>query len=130
CKTGVNRLLKQYNWWPLTCLLGGVLYAFGFPSMLSYHCVIPIGPMLGGFLLFRNFNWAPLKDKFDLKRHLLYVMLFSLGYYLVGYYWIPETLRAFGNVAAPFNYLMGFIFPLFILPQYLLVPVLLKTISR
>lgn len=45
---------------------------------------------------------------------------FSFSIYLFGYYWIPYTMQEFGNIAFPLNYLVGSLFTLIALPQYLI----------
>lgn len=92
-------------------LLGGLLYASGFPMIIGHSFVI--GPILGFFL----FNYALLDEGNSLKKQIFMAMLFSFGFYLLGFYWIPYTLMEFGGLFFPFNHLLGFIFSLVIIPQ-------------
>ncbi|MCP4912276.1 MAG: apolipoprotein N-acyltransferase [Oligoflexia bacterium] len=104
-------------------LLGGMLYALGFPTKSGfYFFLLPIIGMIfllnalpisyGGMedhKLFKQSNW---------KKEIGSVLSFSLGYYLVGYYWIPYTLKEFGSIPLPFNFLLGLLFSLVIMPQH------------
>ncbi len=92
-------------------LLGGMLYASGFPMIIGHSFFA--GPILA-FLLF---NYALSNKEDSIKKHLLLAMFFSLGFYLLGFYWIPYTLMEFGGLFFPFNHLLGFVFSLVIIPQ-------------
>lgn len=91
-------------------LLGGALYASGFP-MANGHSFI-LGPLLGFILL----NIALYRFT-SLKQQLLIALLYSLGFYLFGFYWIPHLLQEFGGLTPPFNFLLGIFFSLLIIPQ-------------
>lgn len=93
-------------------LLGGVLYALGFPSFLGIHFFLL--PILGFALLFYNFD---ISDGTHWKEDLKHVLLFSCGFNLAGFYWIPYTLNEFGEIPVPLNYFLGLFFSLIILPQ-------------
>lgn len=105
--------------------LGGLLYAMGFP-MKSLPALFPFA-LLGIFCLL--FSLKPLQVK-NLKFNIGMTLLFSLGYNLLGYYWIPETLKIFGNVFFPFNYCLGLLFSLIIAPHYLLFTLLTSVIPK
>jgi apolipoprotein N-acyltransferase len=97
---------------PLICsLLGGMLYASGFPMIIGHSFFA--GPILGFFL----FNYALSNKEDSLKKQMLKATLFSFGFYLLGFYWIPYTLMEFGGLFFPLNHLLGFIFSLVIIPQ-------------
>lgn len=99
----------------LLSLIGGMLYASGFPLKIGHSFFL--GPVIGFFL----FNYAllqeRLKDGPNLKKQMLVALAFSLGFYLLGFYWIPQTLKEFGGLNFPMNQLLGIIFSLVIIPQ-------------
>lgn len=92
-------------------LLGGILYAFGFPSKFGFSCAM--APLLGFFF----FNFALYKNESKNSMHWIYAVFFSMGFYLLGFYWIPETLKEFGGIIFPYNQILGLIFSLVIIPQ-------------
>jgi apolipoprotein N-acyltransferase len=102
-------MLKKYIPY-MVSLIGGVLYASGFPMATSHSFIL--GPLLG-FLLF-NYSLARLTS---LTQQLLVALTYSLGFYLFGFYWIPHLLQEFGGLTPPFNYLLGLFFSLLIIPQ-------------
>ncbi len=95
----------------LLSLLGGMLYASGFPTILGYSFFW--GPILGFFL----FNYGLHKTEHSLKKQMLVPLAFSVGFYILGFYWIPHTLKEFGGLVFPFNHILGIIFSLVIIPQ-------------
>ncbi|MDC1175266.1 apolipoprotein N-acyltransferase [Bacteriovoracaceae bacterium] len=105
-------------------LIGGMLYALGFPTKSGFYFFL--FPILG-MILFLNaipLSYGGVQDhksfqQSNWKREGLSVLSFSLGYYIVGYYWIPYTLKEFGFIPFPFNILLGLLFSLVILPQHL-----------
>ena len=94
----------------LASLIGGSLYALGFPLHGGFSLFF--APVIGFFL----FNWSLDQDK-NLKRQLVTSVFYSLGFYLAGFYWIPFTLKEFGGLQPPFNYLLGLLFSFVIIPQ-------------
>ncbi len=76
---------------------------------------------LGLFLFLQALDlpYGSSEKNLNLKTQILSLLLFSLGYCLVGYYWIPYTLKEFGSIPIPFNTLLGAFFSLIIVPQYL-----------
>jgi apolipoprotein N-acyltransferase len=95
----------------LLSLLGGMFYASGFP--LTFGHAFFAGPVIGFFL----FNYGLFKAEHSLKKQLLVAQFFSFGFYLLGFYWIPQTLKEFGGLTFPLNHLLGLIFSLVIIPQ-------------
>lgn len=95
----------------LLSLLGGMLYASGFP--FSNGHAFFLGPTLGFFL----FNFALFQSSHHLKKQMLAALAFSFGFYFLGFYWIPYTLKEFGGLSFPINHLLGFIFSFVIIPQ-------------
>ncbi|EQC50115.1 apolipoprotein N-acyltransferase [Bacteriovorax sp. BSW11_IV] len=96
--------------------IGGLLYASAFPikGLPSF----PLGSILGLAMLFYYFslNYNETK-KISLKNEIVSFLLFSLGYNLFGYYWIPELLKVFGGLFFPVNYILGALFTLIITPH-------------
>jgi len=91
-------------------LVGGLFYALGFPLHGGFS--IFFAPIVGFFL----FNWS-LDKELSLKRQLIVSVFYSLGFYLGGFYWIPFTLKEFGGLTPPLNYLLGLLFSFVIIPQ-------------
>ena len=94
----------------LLSLIGGALYASGFPMAFGHSFFL--GPFLG-FLLFN----LSLTRVYFLRQQLLIALTYSLGFYLFGFYWIPHLLQEFGGLAPPFNFILGLVFSLLIIPQ-------------
>ena len=63
-----------------------------------------------------NVNELFLEEK-NFRKQLLIAFMFSLGFYLLGFYWIPHTLKEFGGLFFPINQLLGLLFSLVIIPQ-------------
>jgi apolipoprotein N-acyltransferase len=91
-------------------IIAGSFYATGFPMFGNYTF------LLGPVFAFCFLNWS-LEKTNSLKKQILIGILFSFGFYQTGYYWIPHLLLEFGGLAAPFNYLLGLLFSLILLPQ-------------
>ena len=94
----------------IVCLLAGMLYALGFP--LFNGSSLFIAPIIG----FALFNWA-LDQETSLKKQFVLSLAYSLGFYLLGFYWIPHTLKEFGGLFFPLNHLLGLVFSFVIIPQ-------------
>jgi len=90
--------------------IGGLFYASGFPFHSGHSFFL--GSVVGFFL----FNFALLKEN-TVKKQMLIALTFSLGFYLLGFYWIPYTLKEFGGLQFPVNHLLGLLFSLVIIPQ-------------
>ena len=90
--------------------IGGALYALAYPSFIG-----------NGFLPF-VFVALPLFLKFleesDFKKGLLILFCFNLGLNLTGYYWIPHTLREFGQLPWIISLLLGSLFSLILQPHW------------
>ncbi len=96
-------------------LLAGSFYAWGFPikGIPSFF----MAPLLSVLMLFGS--WSLFRDVFCWKSDLKKIFLFYLGAWFAGYNWIPETLRIFGEIDFPWNYALGSLSSLIILPQFL-----------
>lgn len=110
--------------------IGGALFAMGFP-MGEFRGLI-VTPIIGMVLFLLPVQLPYLKNKnpCSLKVELLALLFFSMGYCIVGYYWIPQTLKAFGNISFPFNHVLGILFSLIIAPQLLLFILLKNLVNK
>lgn len=95
----------------LISLIGGAFYASGFPLVIGHSFFA--GPLVGFFL----FNYGLFKAEHSLKKQMLVALAFSFGFYIMGFYWIPYTLKEFGGLLFPLNHLLGLLFSLVIIPQ-------------
>ncbi|MDH5581704.1 MAG: hypothetical protein OEY33_07340, partial [Bdellovibrionales bacterium] len=102
----------------LLCLFAGFIYAFGFP--LTWAPSFFLMPILGMALFMSQFHVFNQKKQYQFGKEILYFFAFSFSIYLFGYYWIPYTMEEFGNIPFPLNYLVGSLFTLIALPQYLI----------
>lgn len=107
--------------WQIKAIISGLCYTYGFPVEGVPH-FFPL-MILSLFLLFEGLgsNW---------KRNLLFVLIFSVAYCMSGYYWIPYTLNEFGEIGPPFNYLLGALFSIIIVPQFSLLAILYPRIKK
>jgi apolipoprotein N-acyltransferase len=94
----------------LTTLAGG-LYALTYPSFLGAGWL----PLL--FLALPFFLWR-LEVAPTVKSTLLHVLAYNLGLNLVGFYWIPQTLREFGHLPFGVSVLLGLLFSLILQPHW------------
>lgn len=105
--------IKKYQSGALSIICsiaGGILYALGFPLFTGQS--IFFAPLIG----FALFNWV-LDKETSLKKQLLLAMGYSFGFYAMGFYWIPHLLKEFGGLGIPFNYMLGVVFSLVLIPQ-------------
>lgn len=107
----------------IVCLLAGMLYALGFPTF--FGASVFIAPIIG----FALFNWA-LDQETSLKKQFGLSLMYSLGFYLFGFYWIPHLLNEFGGLSFPFNQILGLLFSFVIIPQVYCYVVLKKYIKH
>ncbi len=91
-------------------LLSGAILALGFP--FKGDTSIFLAPFIAFFL----FNYL-LSLTTSFRAKFLYSILFSIGFYQTGYYWIPHLLFEFGGLAFPTNYLLGLVFSIIVIPQ-------------
>ncbi len=94
----------------LTTAAGG-LYALCYPSFLGPGWL----PLL--FVALPFFLWR-LEVAATARRTLLHILAYNLGLNLVGYYWIPHTLREFGQLPYGVSLLLGLLFSLILQPHW------------
>lgn len=110
------------NKWIVTILIpliGGFFYATSFP--MTFAPSFPLGTIIGMSLLLYSIAFS--KDEMEARSvwfDLLSVISFSIGYNTLGYYWIPETLKVFGEIPFPLNWALGAFFSLIICPHLIL----------
>jgi len=112
------------NWlMALFCLIGGALYSLGFPSRSLPH--VMLFSIIGmGLLCFC------IRESHTKSKNLFYAVIFSFGYNIVGYAWIPYTLNQFGDINYPLAYLLSIFFSLFIAPHLLIFAFCFKFFSK
>jgi apolipoprotein N-acyltransferase len=122
-----NTRFKNYHPFLLS-LCGGMLYASGFPLKMGHSFFL--GSIIGFFL----FNYALFQERIkegpSLKKQMLVALTFSLGFYLFGFYWIPETLKEFGDLSFPINQILGLLFSLVIIPQVYIYTAIQRKVSH
>lgn len=94
----------------LTTVSGG-LYALCYPSFIGSGWF----PLL--FLALPFYLWR-LDVAPNLKSSLLHVLAYNLGLNLIGYYWIPQTLREFGQLPFIISIFLGLLFSLLLQPHW------------
>ena len=94
----------------LTTIAGG-LYALCYPSFMGPGWL----PLL--FVALPFFLWR-LEVAPTVKSTLLHILVFNLGLNLVGYYWIPHTLREFGQLPWIVSVILGASFSLILQPHW------------
>jgi len=110
----MSRLFIKRNMAFIFSYLGGILYALGFP--IEFMPSFFLAPMLGVTFFFSSiFKENSQKVKF------IHFLLFSLGAYSLGYYWIPYTIEEFGSINFPFNQMLGALFSLIIFPHFFIL---------
>ena len=94
----------------LTTISGG-LYALCYPSIFGDGWL----PLL--FIALPFFLWR-LDVAPTTKSTLLHILSFNLGLNLVGYYWIPHTLREFGQLPWIVSVILGALFSFILQPHW------------
>lgn len=94
----------------LITFIAGGLYALAYPSFLGAGWF----PLI--FVALPLFLWK--LEEANLKTSLLYIVGFNLGLDVVGYYWIPHTLREFGQLPFIVSVLLGAAFCLILQPHW------------
>jgi len=95
----------------ILCSLAGALLSLGFPSFLGDGWF----PLI--FIAFPIFFWRLERSK-SLSEGLLASLFFNLGFNLCGYYWIPHTMREFGQLPYPISVLLGLLFTFILQPHW------------
>src|SRR3989344_2020504 len=94
----------------LTTIAGG-LYALSYPSFIGAGWL----PLL--FVALPFFLWR-LEVAPTVKSTLLHILAYNLGLNLVGYYWIPQTLREFGQLPYFISIILGLVFSFILQPHW------------
>ena len=92
-------------------LVAGIGYALCYPSFLGS------GWLLLLFVSMPIFLWR-LESSDSVKKTILHVLCFNLGLNLAGYYWIPHTLREFGQLPYVISLILGLLFSLILQPHW------------
>lgn len=91
--------------------LAGAIYALGFPNW--FNGGIWLFPTLATTILFYSFIKLPKP-----RAQVINLLVFSLSFNLIGYYWIPYTLTEFGALPYWLSLILSLFFTLIIIPQY------------
>ncbi len=94
----------------LTTIAGGI-YALSYPSFIGSGW-LPLVFVALPFFLWR-LEVAP-----TVKSTLLHILAYNLGLNLVGYYWIPQTLREFGQLPYFISIILGLVFSFILQPHW------------
>ncbi len=103
----MNSLLKSI----LYSFVAGCLYAFTYPSFLGTGWF----PLL--FIALPIFIWR-LEGTETLKQSLILVFFYNLGLNVTGFYWIPQTLREFGQLPYFISVILGALFSFILQPHW------------
>jgi apolipoprotein N-acyltransferase len=95
----------------LLSLVAGGLYALTYPSFMGGGWL----PLL--FIALPLFLWN-LERTQGLKQGLFHVLCYNVGLNLVGFYWIPATLREFGQLPYFVSILLGLLFSFILQPHW------------
>jgi apolipoprotein N-acyltransferase len=91
--------------------IAGALYALSYPSFMGPGWF----PLL--FIALPFFLWR-LEVANSVKSIILHILSYNLGLNLVGYYWIPETLREFGQLPYFISVVLGLLFTVILQPHW------------
>ena len=94
----------------ILCFIAGLLFALGYPSVLAESLLVT--PIIGTIILFHYVLIAH-----SLKARILKLLLFNLGFNLLGFYWISDTLVEFGKLPFVVAFLIHLTFTLIITPH-------------
>ena len=85
----------------LLIFIFGTFYAMGFPILGSTTSFVT-APIIAfaGFFFYLNKSET-------ISQSMRICLSFSLGFYALGFYWIPHTLTEFGNLGFPYNQILG-----------------------
>ena len=91
--------------------IAGVFYAFCYPSFLGNGWL----PLL--FIALPFFLWR-LEVAATIKSSILHILAYNLGLNILGYYWIPATLREFGQLPTVISFVLGLLFTFILQPHW------------
>lgn len=102
-------MAKPWQQYSLT-FFAGALYALSYPSFMG-NGVFPL--IFIAIPIFLNFL-----EQSDFKKGFKLFICFNLGLNFTGYYWIPHTLREFGQLPWIVSILVGALFALILQPHW------------
>lgn len=111
------------------CTMGGLLYALGYPTKFATNGIFPLS-IIGTFLLIKTFHNYAFEKKLSLSETIWGYLLFCFTTNLFGFYWISYTLKEFGNILAPMNYIVSTLYSLVIFPQFTALLIILIIYKR
>ena len=124
--------MKQSKYFFLLSLIAGLLYASAFPIIFSPS--FPPGALIGIFIFLKNLStFSTCKhppDHHPLRHDLMHLLAFSLGHCIFGFYWLAHTMEVFGSLSPIVSHLLGLLFSLIILPQYLVFILAMHLITK
>jgi apolipoprotein N-acyltransferase len=91
--------------------MAGGFYALSYPSFLGAGWF----PLI--FIAVPFFLWR-LEVSPTVKSTLLHILCYNLGLNVVGYYWIPQTLREFGQLPYAISLILGLLFSFILQPHW------------
>mgnify|MGYP003574887861 CR=1 FL=1 len=94
----------------LITFIAGCLYALAYPTAFGNGWF----PLL--FLALPLFLWK--LEEANFKQSLILILTFNMGLNVTGYYWIPHTLREFGELPYIVSVILGAFFALILQPHW------------
>lgn len=94
----------------LTSFVAGSLYALTYPTAFGSGWF----PLI--FVALPLFLWK--LEEANFRNSLILILFFNLGLNVVGYYWIPHTLREFGGLPYAVSVILGMLFSLILQPHW------------
>lgn len=117
--------------WPLLPLTAGLFLATSIP--LKNGLSNPLSSLIALSLLYSSLDWSSKGGKNILLKELIAIALFSCGFYLIAYYWLPQTLSGFHGVSIH-SHMRGIQYSLIALPAFwffvLIKPLVLKLLNK
>ncbi len=95
----------------IIAFVAGSFYALSYPSFLGSGWF----PLL--FIALPLFLWR-MEEAKNLKQTLVLVFVYNLGLNVTGFYWVPATLREFGQLPMPVSWVLGIMFSLILQPHW------------
>ncbi len=103
--------MKSFSLSLLLAFIAGGLYALTYPATWMPGWF----PLL--FISLPLFLWL-LERATSMKRMLLTILFYNIGLNVVGFYWVPHTLREFGQLPWIISVILGLLFSLILQPHW------------